>query len=129
MIVTQGGYFGGWGLAVLGGRPMLLYRFNELDDSLSRLADTQPLAAGKHEIEVAFAADQPRPGTSGIFRLTVDGREVGTLRLARTIPFSLYEESQIGRDYDSALSGDYRAPFVYPGAIDAVVIDTRGPAK
>lgn len=127
MIVTQGGYFGGWGLAVLGGKPTLLYRYNELDRSLSRLADARPLAPGAHEIALSFAADQPRPGTGGLFRLTVDGREAGTLRLERTIPFSLYEESQVGRDYDSTLSDEYRAPFVYPGTIRAVEIDTRKP--
>jgi arylsulfatase len=126
MIVTQGGYFGGWGLAVLGGKPTLLYRYNELDRNLSRLADTQALTPGRHEIAVAFAADKPRPGSGGTFRLTVDGREAGTLRLQRTIPFSLYEESQVGRDYDTALSPDYHAPFVYPGEIDSVEVDTRG---
>jgi arylsulfatase len=127
MIVTQGGQFGGWGLAVLGGKPTLLYRFNDLDSSLSRLAAPQLLAPGKHEIGVAFTPDQPRPGTGGTFRMTVDGSEAGTLHLERTIPFSLYEESQVGRDYDTALSGDYRVPFVYPGEIETVEIDTRQP--
>ena len=59
--------------------------------------------------------------------MTVDGREAGALRLEKTIPFSLYEESQVGRDYDTALSEDYRGPFVYPGEIAAVEIDTHAP--
>jgi arylsulfatase len=126
MIVTQGGYFGGWGLAVLGGKPTLLYRYNELEGSLSRLADTQELAPGKHVIALAFAPDRPRPGTGGMLRMTVDGREAGALRLDKTIPFSLYEESQVGRDYDTTLSSDYRTPFTYPGEISSVEIDTRG---
>jgi arylsulfatase len=129
MIVTQGGYFGGWGLAVLGGRPTLFYRFNELEGSLSRLADAQTLAPGKHVIALAFAPDQPRPGTGGMLHMTVDGREAGALRLDKTIPFSLYEESQVGRDYDTTLSSDYRTPFIYPGEIASVEIDTRGRQK
>jgi arylsulfatase len=124
MIVTQGGFFGGWGLAVLGGKPALLYRYNDLAGSLSRLAAAGPLAPGPHEIRIDFRPDDPHPGAGGTFFLAVDGGEPAMLHVAKTIPFSLYEESQVGRDYDPALSEDYRVPFVYPGKIDGVEIDT-----
>ena len=127
MILTQGGHFGGWGLAIMGGRATVLYRFNDLDRSLSQLGDTQDLAPGRHELAVAFRADRAGPAAGGTLLLTVDGRAAGQLRLERTIPFSLYEESQIGRDYGTPLGG-YRTPFVYPGTIDEVTIDTRGNA-
>jgi arylsulfatase A-like enzyme len=124
MIVTNGGHFAGWGLMVLGGHATFLYRTTDRGEDLVRLSDPQPLAPGPHSLRIAFAADQPKPGTAGEFQLIVDDRPVAALHAAWTVPYSIYEEAEIGRDYGSTLCDDYRGPFIYPGTIARVDIDT-----
>lgn len=130
MIATQGGRFGGWGLMVLKGHATILYRTSERDEDLVRLSDPAPLAPGPHVLTLAFQADQDRMGAAGEFSLEVDGAPRASVHVARTVPFSFYEDAEIGRDFGSTLSDDYRGPFVYPGAISKVDIDTSpaGPA-
>jgi arylsulfatase A-like enzyme len=124
MIATQGGRFGGWGLLVLKGHATLLYRTTERDADLVRMVDPDPLAPGRHLIRLEFEVAQARMGAGGEFRLKVDGKTKARLSVARTVPFSFYEDAEIGRDYGSTLSDDYRGPFVYPGEIAYVDIDT-----
>jgi arylsulfatase len=124
MIATQGGHFCGWGLLVLGGHATFLYRTTELDEDLVRLSDPAALTPGPHTIALIFKADQDKVATGGTFTLRVDGSARASLHVARTVPFSIYEAAEIGRDYGSTLSDDYRGPFLYPGAIERVDIDT-----
>ena len=129
MLVTQGGRFSGWGLAVLGGRPVFLYRTNDSDETLTRLTASQLLAPGAHKVTVAFTVDGPGFGKGGALALSVDGAEVATGRLARTVPFKFSpEDATIGRDAGTPLTGDYGLPFAFTGRIDNVTIDL-GPVQ
>lgn len=125
MIATQGGRFSGWGLLVQGGHATFLYRRRERDEDLVRVSDPDPLALGPHIVEMRFVTDTMSPGAGGQISLLVDHKEKARGRLLATVPFAFSEDAQIGRDYGTSLSADYRGPFVYPGTIAEVAIDTR----
>ncbi len=129
MLVTQGGRFSGWGLALLGGKPSFLYRTNDSDETLTRLTANQPLTSGPHNVRVGFTVDGPGFGKGGALALSVDGTEVAAGRLARTVPFKFSpEDATIGRDAGTSLTGDYSLPFSFTGTIDHVTFDL-GPVQ
>jgi arylsulfatase len=112
MLVTQGGRFSGWGLALFAGVPTFLYRTGDSDDSRTRLAAPAPLSPGAHKLEVGFAVDGPGLGKGGTLTLKVDGQAVATGKLAATAPIRLSEEdASVGRDSGTGLTEDYRLPF------------------
>ena len=126
MLVTQGGQFAGWGLMVLGGRPTFIYRPNDLDRTVVRVAAEQRLGAGAHVVAVRFdAAEEAKRASGGRFTLLVDGKPVGQADIKRTVSSTWVENGQIGFDAGSPLTTDYKLPFKYGGRIDQVVIDTR----
>lgn len=129
MLVTQGGRFSGWGLAVLGGKPTFLYRNTDRDEDLVRVAGAQALAPGRHKVKIAFTVDGPGFGKGGDLALSVDGKPVATGKLSRTVPFKFSpEDATIGRDGGTPLTEEYRLPFAYTGKLDTVTLDL-GPVQ
>jgi len=57
--------------------------------------------------------------------LSVDGKEAGSSRLNRTIPFrvSADETLDVGEDTGTPVSEDYRVPFKFTGTLNRVVVD------
>jgi len=129
MLVTQGGRFSGWGLAIFGGRPTFWYRNSDRQDDLVQVATPLQLAPGRHVVSVRFAVDGPGFGKGGALSLSVDGVEQASGRLERTIPFKFSpEEATLGRDSGTALTRDYRPPFAFTGALHRVIFDL-GPVQ
>ncbi|MCT2398772.1 arylsulfatase [Novosphingobium mangrovi (ex Huang et al. 2023)] len=129
MLVTQGGRFSGWGLAVLDGRPTFFYRNSDRAAALVRVAAPQPLAPGGHAVTVSFVVDGPGFGRGGVLTLSVDGKPAAEGRLARTVPFAFSpEEATIGRDAGTPIVDDYRLPFAFNGRIDKIAFDL-GPVQ
>jgi len=87
MIVTEGGRWGGYGLYLLKGVPV--FDYNMLALLQARWAGDQPLSAGKHTIVFDFRYDGPGIAKGGTGVLKVDGNEVRTLQVPKTIPFLL----------------------------------------
>jgi hypothetical protein len=119
MIVTQGGRWGGFGLYLLKGKPV--FNYNGLMLAQFRWAGQQPLAAGKHTIEFDFTYDGPGIAKGGTGVLKVDGKEVATLKIPKTIPFLLPadETFDIGADTRTPVNDkDYKVPFRFNGRID-----------
>jgi len=124
MLVTQGGRYSGWGLAVIEGRPTFLYRNNDRPADLVRIAAPQALAPGRHKVAIAFTVDGPGFGRGGGLVLSVDGAVAATGRLERTVPFKFSpEDATIGRDAGTPLTDDYRLPFAFTGALESVTFD------
>ena len=128
MIVTQGGLEGGYGLYVRDGKPTFVYNFL----SIERTAVTanEPLPKGKVEVVVRFAYDG-KPGElgkGGTVTLSVNGRDVGSGKIARTAPntLSIGEGLDIGEDVGSAIDFTYKPPFRFTGKIEKVTIDLKG---
>ena len=63
----------------------------------------------------------------GTGTLTVDGKQVGTARIARTMGFriSLDETFDVGEDAGEPVSEDYRVPFRFAGTLNRVQVDFK----
>jgi hypothetical protein len=124
MIVTAGGRFGGYGLYLVKGRPVFTY--NLLLLLLPRSAGEKPLAAGKHTIVFDFKYDGPGIAKGGTGVLKVDGDEVASLTLPKTIPFLMPpdETFDVGLDLRTGVNDqDYQPPFRFNGAIHKVTFE------
>jgi arylsulfatase len=133
MLITQGGRFAGWGLFVLGGKPVFCYNLAGVERTCVTGKDALP--AGKHAVELAFKYDGPGLGKGGTAALSVDGKPAGQGKLTRTLPFrmSLDETLDCGEDTGTPVSEDYRVPFRFTGTIGKVAIrigdETLTPAE
>src|SRR5450631_948842 len=129
MIVTTGGRWGGYGLYLLKGIPV--FDYNMLALLQARWAGDQPLAAGKHTIVFDFAYDGPGIAKGGTGVLKVDGSEVRTLQVPKTVPFLLPgdETFDVGVDTRTGVNDqDYQVPFRFNGKIDNVTFNL-GPTR
>ena len=139
MIYNEGGRFFGYGLYLLGGRPVFTYNFQGLE----RTRWQGPvLAPGKHTIEFDFRYDGLGAGTlafndvSGVGRggtgtLKVDGKVVSTQRLEHTLPLTkpLDTVVNIGAAAGTPVDDkDYAIPFRFTGQIEKLTI-TLDPPK
>jgi arylsulfatase A-like enzyme len=138
MLITQGGRFGGYGFYVLKSKPVFLWNLVDL----KRVRWEGPaLAPGKHTVEFDFKYEGMGPGTLafgsyvGIGRggtgvLRVDGKEVATQEMKRTLPFILQwdENLDIGSDTGSPVDdADYKTPFTFTGKIDKITLTIDRP--
>jgi len=139
MLITQGGRFGGYGFYLLKGKPVFLW--NLVDVKRVRWEGPEALAPGKHVLEFDFKyegmgaatmafgsyAGIGQPGT-GV--LKVDGREVATQKMERTIPFILqFDESlDVGSDTLTGVNdADYQPPFKFTGKINKITLTIDRP--
>jgi arylsulfatase len=132
MIVTEGGRFGGYALYLLKGKPVFTYNLLMLlqarwtgDDKLP------PLAAGKHTIVFDFKYDGPGIAKGGTGVLKVDGKEVRTLKIPKTIPFIMApgETFDVGVDTRSGVNDlDYQVPFRFNGKLNKLTFNL-GPSQ
>jgi len=138
MLITQGGRFAGYGFYLLKSKPVFLW--NLLD--LARVRWEGPaLAPGKHTVEFDFKYDGLGPGTmafgdySGIGRggtgvLRVDGTDVATQKMEKTLPFILqFDESlDVGSDTLTGVNdADYQPPFAFTGKLDKLTLTIDRP--
>ncbi len=129
MIVTTGGRWGGYGLYLLKGIPV--FDYNLLALLQARWAGDQPLTAGKHTIVFDFKYDGPGIAKGGTGVLKVDGREVRTLQVPKTVPFLLPgdESFDIGVDTRTGVNDlDYQVPFRFNGKINRLTFNL-GPTQ
>lgn len=139
MIVTQGGRFGGYGFYVLKGKPVFLW--NLVDLKRIRWEGPEALTPGKHTLEFDFKYDGLGMGTlafnnmSGIGRsgtgvLKVDGKEVATQKMERTLPFILQwdENFDVGADTGTPVDDkDYQVPFAFTGKLNKLTLTIDRP--
>jgi arylsulfatase len=126
VIIAQAGRFGGWSLYMKGGRPAHVYNFGGLERFT--VSSPQPLAPGRHTILYEFEYDGGKPGSGGAGRLSIDGKRVGEVRVARTMPFiySGDEGADVGMDNETAVTGDYKeGANRFTGRIHRVTVATK----
>ncbi len=129
MIVTEGGWAGGYGLYLLKGKPVFSYNLLQL--LMPRWAGDQTLTAGKHTIEFDFTYDGPGIAKGGTGVLRVDGADVHTLKIGHSIPFLIPadETFDVGIDTRTGVNDlDYKVPFHFNGKIDKVTFKL-GPSQ
>ncbi|WP_173947575.1 arylsulfatase [Microvirga terrae] len=119
MIATQGGRWGGFGLYLHKGKPV--FNYNGLMLARFRAEGSQPLSAGKHTIVFDFTYDGPGLAKSGTGVLKVDGNDVATVKMPKTIPLlcPVDETFDIGADLRTGVNdADYQVPFAFNGKIN-----------
>ena len=124
MIVTEGGRFGGIGLYLLKGKP--IFDYNGLTLEQFRWEGPDALAVGKHTIVFDFTYDGPGVGKGGTGVLKVDGQDVATQKMPRTIPFLIPvdETFDVGVDTRTGVNeNDYQVPFRFNGKIDKLTFN------
>ena len=109
VIIAQGGNIGGWSLYVKDGK--LRYCYNFLGITYSYVESRNVLPAGDHQVRMEFAYEGGGPGKGGVVSLFVDGKEVGSGRVAMTaaMVFSADDGCDVGRDSGSPVSPEYGA--------------------
>ncbi|HWA62784.1 MAG TPA: arylsulfatase [Caulobacteraceae bacterium] len=116
-IIARGSLNSGFVLMVKNGRLVFDYNFFHRH---TRLEAAAPLAPGEHSIGLVI---RRREDGGGDAILSIDGAEVAQ----GSIPRLLFLISSTGMDIGRSLSpvtGDYAAPFDYPGRIEKVVFET-----
>jgi arylsulfatase len=139
MILTSGGRFAGYGFYLLQGKPVFLW--NMVDLERIKWEGPDALTPGQHTVEFDFKYEgigvqtleynnfsglaQPGTGT-----LKVDGKEVATKRMAKTLPMILqWDESfDIGSDTLTGVNdADYKPPFPLTAKFNKLTIKVDRP--
>lgn len=139
MILTSGGRFAGYGFYLLKGRPVFLWNLADLRRVKWEGPDALP--PGRHTVEFDFKYDGKGAGTlafnsfSGLGRpgtgtLRVNGKDVQTIEMPRTLPMILqWDESfDIGSDTLTGVNdADYKPPFTFTGTLNKLTIKVDRP--
>jgi arylsulfatase A-like enzyme len=139
MIVTCGGRFAGYGFYLLKGKPV--WNWNLFGLKHEKWEGPDALTPGKHTVEFDFKYDGLGGGTlafnnmsgigqSGTGVLKVDGKEVATQKMERTIPIILqFDESfDIGSDTLTGVDdADYKVPFPLTAKLNKLTIKIDRP--
>ena len=139
MIVTSGGRFAGYGFYLLKGKPVWLWNLVDLERLKWEGADA--LTPGRHTVEFDFKYEGIGAGTlafndfSGLGRpgtgtLKVDGKEVATKRMEKTLPMILQwdEAFDVGSDTLTGVNdADYRPPFPLTAKLNKLTIKVDRP--
>ena len=123
MLVTDGGRFGGYGLYLLKGKPVLLYNLETV--ARFRWEGANALTPGKHSIVFSFKYDGPGFGKGGTGVLSVDGTEVARQMIPHSVPFAfgVDESFDVGSDTGTSVEDkDYQSPFPFNGTLNKVTI-------
>ncbi len=126
VIIAQAGRFGGWSLYMKDGRVHEVYNFGGLERFT--VSSPQPLAPGRHTIRYDFIYDGGKPGSGGTSRLSVDGQQVGEVRVPRTMPFaySADEGVDVGTDNETPVTEDYKErDNKFTGKIHKVTVEVK----
>jgi arylsulfatase len=139
MILTSGGRFAGYGFYLLKGKPVFLWNLVDLERIKWESPDA--LTPGKHTLVFDFKYEGLGLGTlafnnmSGLGRpgtgtLTVDGKEVMTKKMEKTLPMILqWDESfDIGSDTLTGVNdADYQPPFPLTAKLNKLTIKVDRP--
>jgi len=121
VLACDGGIGGGWTLYVHDGKPV--YEYNYLSVDRYKITSNEALPPGPVTIKFDFTYIGVIPGKGGIGKLFINGKEVGSGRIDKTIPgrFSADETFDTGLDTGSPV-GSYTSPFPFNGTMKSVKI-------
>jgi hypothetical protein len=125
VILSQGGFAGGWILYVKGGHLTYCYNFVGLEKYV--ISSAQPLSAGEHQVRMHFEYDGGGLGKGGTVTLYVDANAAGSGRVERTVAlvFSADETSDVGMKRGSPITADVPVENnAFTGTVRVVVIQT-----
>lgn len=106
VIVCHGSCFNGYSLYMKERR--LMFYYNAIAPCIYTIGSLKPLDAGRHQLDVRFDIDEPRPSAGGVLRINVDGEIVAQGRIERTLRTFINQDSfNVGCDSVSPVSPDY----------------------
>ena len=125
VILAQGGAHSGWSLYVKDGKPKFAY--NVLG-AVKTITSSERLPAGPVTVTYDFAYDGGKPGAGGTGTLSINGKEVASGKLDRTIPFFYgTETADVGTDLYTAVTEDYaKGDNTFTGTIKKVEVKVGG---
>jgi arylsulfatase len=125
VLYSLGGFSGG--LTLFMDKGQLVYEYNMMILDRFQAHSKMPIAPGKHIITVDTKFESAKAMSPAHVVLKVDGKDVGAVAVARTVPaaFSASETFGVGVDLGSPVSPDYidRAPFRFNGNIERVDVE------
>ncbi|MCG3170055.1 MAG: hypothetical protein CALGDGBN_01587 [Pseudomonadales bacterium] len=124
VVLALGSRFGGWSFFVQDGTPVALMAASQLDGDQSRVAASGTLPAGKSVLRYQFVSDGG-VNAGGEMRISVDGREIGRGRIARTISKlpEMTDTLDIGFDADTPVTAEYRDGGRFNGTLSRVDVN------
>jgi arylsulfatase len=139
MILTSGGRFAGYGFYLLKGKPVFVW--NLVDLLRVKWEGEEALTPGPHTVEFDFKYDGLGVGTlafnnlsglgrSGTGTLKVDGKEVASRKMEKTLPMILQwdEAFDIGSDTLTGVNdADYKPPFPLTAKLNKLTIKVDRP--
>ncbi len=124
VVLALGSRFGGWSFFVQDGTPVALMAASQLEGDQSRVAASGTLPAGKSVLSYQFVSDGG-VNAGGEMRISVDGREIGRGRIARTISKlpEMTDTLDIGFDADTPVTAEYRDGGRFNGTLNRVDVN------
>jgi arylsulfatase len=124
VILAQGGLHSGWSLYVKGGKPKFAYNYL---GAVTTIASDEGLPAGPVTVGYDFAYDGGKPGSGGTGTLSINGKQVASGRIERTIPFLFgAETADVGMDLYTPVTPDYKkGDNKFTGTINKVTINLK----
>ncbi|HQY70622.1 MAG TPA: arylsulfatase [Pseudomonadales bacterium] len=121
VVLALGSRFGGWSFFVQDGTPVALMAASQLEGDQSRVVASGRLPAGKSVLSYQFVSDGG-VNAGGEMRISVDGREIGRGRIARTISKlpEMTDTLDIGFDADTPVTAEYRDGGRFNGMLSRV---------
>ena len=101
----------------------VVYHYNAYNEDRSSITGAEPLPAGKVVIEAKYTPSDDKK--SATVTLSVNGKEVGSGEVKRTVPgtYSISETFDVGQDTGSPVSKDYDRDNEFTGTLDKVVFN------
>jgi arylsulfatase len=124
VMIAQGGTHAGWSFYVKDNKPCFAYNYL---GSVTTIASTKSLPAGRVTVRYEFASDGGKPGSGGKGTLTINGTEVATGRIEHTIPFLFgTETADVGMDLYTPVTDAYKkGDNKFTGEIRKVTVDLK----
>ena len=121
VVLALGSRFGGWSFFVQDGTPVALMAASQLEGDQSRVVASGRLPAGKSVLSYQFVSDGG-VNAGGEMRISVDGRDIGRGRIARTISKlpEMTDTLDIGFDADTPVTAEYRDGGRFNGTLSRV---------
>jgi hypothetical protein len=109
VVLALGSRFGGWSFFVQDGTPVAVMAASQLEGDQSRVAASSRLPKGKSVLTYQFVSDGG-VNAGGEMRISVDGREIGRGRIARTISKLPGDDRHAGHRFRCRHAGHRRVP-------------------
>jgi len=124
VIIAQGGVHAGWSLYVKDNKPKFAYNYL---GSVTTIASTESLPAGRITVSYDFVYDGGKPGSGGTGAIFINGKKVATDRMEHTIPFLFgMETADVGMDLYTPVTSDYpKGKNRFTGRINKITIELK----